>query len=156
MEHILSIKSEILSKKAAELSLKYYEEGFYCSEAVLKSFESLSGYKFPDMLQKGMTVFGEGLGTTGCVCGAINSAVFIMSMFAGRLDAEDSPKYVQKLSEEMIKEFTEKNSSTCCRVITKKAGKLFGIGKYRHCPEITAYCASKLVEVAEREGWLKK
>lgn len=150
----MPIKTAALEKKAEELSLQYYEEGFYCSEAVLKSFEQLSGLEFPEMLKKGMTAFGEGLGATGCVCGAINSAVFIASMYAGRLDASDSPKQIQKVSEEMITEFTYKYGSTCCRVITKKAGKLFGIGKYKHCPEITARCASKLVEVGVREGWL--
>lgn len=151
----MSVHVESLTAKAEARSIELFEQGYYCSEAVLQTVEELMDIQFPDYVRRGMTAFGEGL-SSGCLCGSLNSSIFIMSMFAGRLNTNESVKPSQKLSAEMTKAFTETFSSTCCRVITKKHGKMFGIGKYKQCPNITGFCAAKLVEIIEREGWTSK
>jgi C_GCAxxG_C_C family probable redox protein len=76
----------------------------------------------------------EGLGSTGCVCGALNAAVFMLSTKLGRTDSSSSSKNAEKSAASIVNAFKGEHGSTCCRVITKKASKVFGIGRYSTCP----------------------
>jgi len=141
------------AQTAKELSIKYYKEGYFCSEAILKTYEELSGVELPDMVKRGMTSLAEGIGGTGCLCGAVHAIIFVAGMYTGRVHKDESVSESMNISHIIMDRFKEKHKSACCRVLTKNASLAFGVGKYRHCPGITGDCAEILFELACEEGW---
>lgn len=151
MMNIQSQKDNIIS-----LAKNYFNEGYYCSEAVVRAFEDIAGLTFSDDFKRSMTILGEGIGDSGCICGAVSASILIAGYFSGRLNNNESREYAQKVGKQFIEEFKKRYQTTCCKGLKKKAEILFGIGKYRHCPEITGFCAELIYEIAIKEGWIKE
>lgn len=142
--------------KIKQLSEKYFKEGLYCSEAVLKAFEDVTGYSFSEDFKRSMTILGEGIGESGCICGALSSAILIAGHFSGRTSADADRGYAQKIGKVIIDKFKSKYQTTCCKTLKKRSEIMFGIGQYRHCPEMTSFCAEMIYKLAIEEGWIKE
>lgn len=104
---------------AAALSLRYFRNGLYCSEAILRAFNEIYSLGMPENLYKIATGFGSGLGESGCTCGAISSSVMILGLVAGRNKTYESERMVYLATNELHKRFKEKHKAICCRVLTK-------------------------------------
>lgn len=104
---------------AVALSLRYFRNGLYCSEAILKAFNEAYHLGLPDNFYKIATGFGSGLGESGCTCGAVASGVMILGLIAGRNKAYESERMVYLAVNELHKRFREAHKAICCRVLTK-------------------------------------
>jgi len=92
-----------------------------CSEAVLSVLnQSLNGGLPPEMairLGSGLT---EGIGGSGCTCGALSGGVMALGLFLGR----NTPgllngRSIRFTSKELHDRFKERFGATCCRILTK-------------------------------------
>ncbi|MGD9808245.1 MAG: C-GCAxxG-C-C family protein [Deferribacterales bacterium] len=146
--------SNSLSDKVSLDAVKLFKEGYHCSEAVLLSFEKHTGKTFPDEVKRGMSAFVEGVGGSGCICGALNSGVFILSMMGGRLSNAESTKNLEKVVKTLHDDFKNEFGSACCRVITRNSAKIFGIGKYNSCNKTVDFVAMRIVDLAQEQGWI--
>jgi len=139
-----------------ELAESYFKDGYYCSEAVVRAFEDVTGFKFSGDFKKSMTILGEGIGDTGCICGAVSAATLIGGYFSGRTELSSDRKYAQSIGKTIIESFKAKYQTTCCKTLKKRSEIIFGIGQYKHCPEMTSFCAQLIYRLALEEGWIKE
>ncbi|MDH3997407.1 MAG: C-GCAxxG-C-C family protein [Desulfuromonadales bacterium] len=116
--------------KASEL----YARGFNCAEAVL---QATTGREDPELiaLAKG---FGDGIGGSGCLCGAISGGIMALGL-------EGRPECSQPL----VEAFKEHFRTTCCRGLTKDYTRM-SREHLEHCRGITAETAA-IVERLLRE-----
>lgn len=138
-----------------DMAAKYFKSGYYCSEAIVRAFEDVTGVIFSDDFKKAMTILGDGICGSGCLCGAVSSAIMIIGFFTGRLSAKESDKASQKLGNYFMSEFKKQYGTTCCRALRKKGEIVLGIGKYKHCPEITAFSARLLYKILSEKGYIQ-
>ncbi len=141
--------------KAAEAAVRLFKSGYSCSEAVLFAFEMNTEKKFSEDAKRGMSAYVEGLSGSGCVCGALAGAVFILSTMGGRLSPEEPVNKLKNAVRILHDDFRKEFSSACCRVITSKSAKLFGIGKFNTCPLTVEFCIRKIMLLASENEWIK-
>jgi C_GCAxxG_C_C family probable redox protein len=93
-----------------------------CSEAVLYVLnEGLNGGLPPDTAVRLASGFADGVGRSGCMCGAFAGAIMGLGLFLGRqgLKGKGSKKILGK-ARELHGTFSSAFGATCCRVLTKK------------------------------------
>lgn len=112
-------QSGIEEAPAVMLSLRYFRNGLYCSEAILRAFNEVYGLGYPDNLYKIATGFGSGLGKSGCTCGSVTSGVMVLGLIAGRNKTYESERMVYLAVNELHRKFKERNKAICCRILTK-------------------------------------
>jgi cysteine synthase A len=103
----------------AELAVKHFRNGLYCSEAMLKAFNEYYELGYPAELYKVSTGFGSGLGESGCVCGAVSGGVIVLGMIAGRLHNYESERLLYTAVHALHAEFKKSHKALCCRVLTR-------------------------------------
>lgn len=135
-------------------AVKFFKSGYHCSEAVLLAFEKHTDKEFSDDCKRGMSAFVEGIGTSGCICGALAAGVFVLSTMGGRLDPKEKTTRLERIVKELHDAFREEFKSACCRVIKKNSAKVFGIGQYKSCHKTVDFVSMKIVELAKRENWV--
>lgn len=99
-----------------EKAQAFFQEGYNCSQSVLKAFEDMLPVDHETLMKLGSS-FGGGMGRLREVCGAV-SAMFMVEGFlegyftpeTGNVKAEHYAR-IQKLA----KEFEEKHGSIICR-----------------------------------------
>ena len=96
--------------KAKEL----YEQGFYCSQAVLAAFADELGLTEKQALQVG-SCFGGGM-CKGEVCGACTGALMVLGMKYGRYKADDwdSQMKANDMAIKFLEQFRKENNSYIC------------------------------------------
>ena len=113
-----------------EDALKFFKEGYSCSESVLKA--AIESKLIPEHFLPAGTAFSGGI-SSGCLCGAIAGCEIIIGAIKGRNDSSQSPVEAKSLAKEFITRFKDKYKATCCRVLS---------GKYEFSsPERKAHCA---------------
>lgn len=128
----------------AEVVQANRQQGYNCAETILRTFNDVLD------LQLGQNVriaagFGGGIGQTGCVCGALNAAIMVINLLAGRQSGQESIKPIYALTAEFHSLFTQKYGAACCRAIKAKRQ---GAG----CNDLIMQTASLLAEfIQERE-----
>lgn len=142
--------SVLVSLRAVEL----FKEGYHCSESVLLAFDEYTGQNYPDSVKRGMSAFVEGVGGSGCICGALAGAVFVLSTLGGRTSPNESTKQLESVIKRLHDDFRNEFKSACCRVITHNSSRIFGIGKYKNCHKTVDFCATRIVELAQEQGWI--
>jgi len=151
---MVKIMSQNISENVSLEAVRLFKSGYHCSEAVLLAFEKYTEKTFSEDMKRGMSAFVRGIGGSGCICGALASAVFILSSMGGRLSVEESTTKLEKVVNQIHEDFREEFKSACCRVITRNSAKIFGIGKYNSCHKTVDFCSVRLVELAQQEGWI--
>jgi len=101
------------------LSLRYFRNGLYCSEAILKAFNEIYDLGLSQTQYKIATGFGSGLGESGCACGAVTSGVMVLGLVAGRNKAYESERMAYLAVNELNQKFKDRFKAVCCRVLTK-------------------------------------
>ena len=104
---------------AVALSLRYFRNGLYCSEAILRAFNEVYDLGLPPNCYKIATGFGSGLGESGCSCGAVTSGVMVLSLVAGRNRNYESERIAFTAVNELHDRFRKKHKAICCRVLTR-------------------------------------
>jgi cysteine synthase A len=102
-----------------DLTLKYFRNGLYCSEAMVKAFNEYYNLGFPENLYKVATGFGSGLGESGCACGAVTGGVITLGIIAGRLHNYESERILYTAVHTLHEEFKKSHKALCCRVLTR-------------------------------------
>jgi cysteine synthase A len=129
------LNDEILKKldrtipPAVALSLEYFQNGLYCSEAVFRAFNEVYELGCPEDLYKISTAFGAGLGESKCSCGAVTGCILALSLIAGRSINYESDRSSFTVAHELHDRFKEKNKAMCCRVLTKDV--TWGSGEHK-------------------------
>ncbi|SHE96600.1 C_GCAxxG_C_C family probable redox protein [Desulfacinum infernum DSM 9756] len=154
---------ELFRKKSENL---YRHHRWYCSEAVLLTFNRAFGCELPDEVVVGLASgLPEGLGGSGCVCGAVSGAAVALGLVVGAAKGLRSRKDVRAAVAELHERFKEQFGATCCRTLTRKVRhdpKLH----FDHCAGVTGAAAELAVrilleqwpELARRanKGYLRK
>lgn len=93
---------------------KLYEQGFYCSQAVLAAFADELGLTEKQALQAG-SCFGGGM-CKGEVCGACTGALMVLGMKYGRYisDNWDSQTQANEMAVKFLEQFSKENGSYIC------------------------------------------
>ena len=121
-----------------------FRGGDNCAEAVLAAFEG-AGPDMPSGIGAGFT---QGIGGSGCVCGALTAAVMAISagVAAEGLEPQAAHARAEALAQELHARFKRRWGSTCCRVL--KRGQLEGSDAWiSGCAEITEYAAATAVDL---------
>jgi len=136
-----------LIKRTGEKAASLYREGqFLCSEAVLYVTNELTGSKLPPEIVKLASGLPVGIGSSGCVCGALSGGVLALGLTFGRTNpgADNSAMFIaaKKLHDLFKKEF----GSTCCRVLIRDFQ--FGSPEHlEHCVSVTRFTTEKVAEL---------
>ncbi len=111
-----------------ELAKSYFKEGYNCCQAVVLAFKDEMGLDERTALAISSS-FGGGIGRLREVCGAVSGMCIVAGMLYGYTDPkgkEDKAAHY-KLIQQMASDFTARNGSIICRVLT-------GIEKDNHIP----------------------
>ena len=111
-------KSDI--KNCVDTAVSYFENGLYCSEAILKAFNEHYQIGLGEQALRMATGFGAGLGASKCCCGSLTGGVMVLSAVAGRTSADESETPAFEAVAALHDWFKKKFGATCCRVLTKK------------------------------------
>lgn len=122
-------------------SVSYFENGLYCSEALLKAFNEEYALGLAEENLKIATGFGAGLGAAKCCCGCLTGGVMVLSLVKGRNTAEESEDQAFEAVSSLHDQFKEEYKFTCCRALTKNVEW----GSDEH----TAYCSTIVGRTAE-------
>lgn len=152
---MVKLMNDSLAAKVSVEAVQLFKSGYHCSESVLLAFEKHTEIKFSDETKRGMSAFVEGVGGSGCICGALSGAVFVLSTMGGRLTPDESTKKLEKVVKQLHDEFRHEFKSACCRVITKNSARVFGIGKFNSCSKTVDFCATRIVELAQEQNWIQ-
>ena len=100
-----------------EKALKYFADGFHCSQAVFASFADRCGITEEQALKIG-ACFGSGM-RKGEVCGACSGALMVLGSLYGQHDLSDteSRQVANEVNDRMVKGFEEACGSYLCRGI---------------------------------------
>jgi len=135
---------DLIKAKARNLFLT---RQLQCAQAVLCALnEGLGGGLRRDIATRLASGFGEGLGGSGCLCGAVSGGVLALGLFMGKdrsslLNASGSSYSTALLHQEFAARF----GSACCRVLSKKV-KHDAKAHFDQCAELTGAAA----EIASR------
>jgi C_GCAxxG_C_C family probable redox protein len=90
----------------------------------------------PDLLKIG-GCFSGGIGYSGCLCGALTGALFLVGLIFGEEGPRAKKKKALEMSRQMHDAFRERFKSTCCRVV--RQGLSFDDKALKvHCRQVTA------------------
>lgn len=113
-----------------------------CAESVLVVLnQGLGGGLVPEMAVRLASGFPEGLGGSGCVCGALSGGALSMGLFLGR----EGPglrngKQVMNSVKILRDQFKECFDATCCRVLTKDI-QYGSRNHFQQCSNRIGFCA---------------
>jgi C_GCAxxG_C_C family probable redox protein len=119
----------------------------YCSEAVLWTLNQGLGGSLEEYQALALAApFSEGVGKTGCMCGALGGALMALGLFIGGTSPARRRATVQRASSDLMQRFKTRFGSSCCRVLTKKS-TVNSKPHSDHCSELTAQAAALAAEV---------
>ena len=106
-----------MEKSKKEKAVEYFSRNFHCSQAILATYAEECGLSEDLALRLG-GCFGSGM-RKGEVCGACTGALMVLGALYGQCDETDleSRELCNKVNEEMMERFAEKNGSYICNEI---------------------------------------
>lgn len=146
------------AKKAKELFL----EGYNCAQAILCSFEDLTGLDRETSALLASS-FGGGMGRMREVCGTVSGALMVLGIALGYSDPSDSAgkKNHYHLVQDFAEGFKKVNGSIICRDLLAGVRTLPGrdpeertAGYYakRPCPDLVSFAAGLVDEMLVQQG----
>ena len=134
-----------LDKKVAaigDVARAHFESRSYmCAESVLLALNSELGGGLNELHAVALAApFSEGMGGSGCACGALSGAVLAIGLFTGNGQAYRHRRRSRKFANQFHEQFAERFGSACCRVLCRKVrhdAKLH----FDHCAGLTAEAA---------------
>ena len=104
--------------KSVALVLRYFQNGLFCSEAVVRGFNEAYNLGLSEDQYKISTAFAGGMGESGCACGAVTGCVMAISLIVGRNHNYESERVAFTATKKLHDKFREKHKALCCRVLT--------------------------------------
>jgi C_GCAxxG_C_C family probable redox protein len=130
-------------------TFEYFNSGFHCAEAILKTFVDLYSKEPDPSITKFASGFGGGMGGSHCeTCGALTGGIIALGWLYGRKDPCDDKQKVFSLSSEFRAQFLKNFSSTNCQIIL---GLMEKQEIKMDCKKLTAGTAGILYEILEKE-----
>lgn len=134
---------QLIRAVAAKAQALFDGKEMLCSDAVLSAInEGLDCGLDPETARGLAVACGNGLGGSGCLCGAVSGAVMGLSLV---LSPSLPPGEVRRTAAELHNRFKELHGSTCCRVLTRKV-KDDPARHMTHCSGLTRSGAELAVE----------
>jgi C_GCAxxG_C_C family probable redox protein len=119
-----------------------------CAEAVLVVVNrGLQGELSDAMATRLASGFPEGLGTSGCLCGAVSGAVMVLGLFLGRSGPGlVNERQVKSATTDFMAQFKARFRTSCCRILTRELA--YGSrSHFQHCAEISGETAEMAVHL---------
>jgi C_GCAxxG_C_C family probable redox protein len=127
-----------------ENSLKLFDKGFNCSQAVAAPLAKQFGIK-EEVALKFASSFGGGIGRMGETCGAVTGALMIIGLKYGATKPEDkdSKENTYAKVKDFIEEFKKRNNKLVCKellgcdISTEEGQKIAKEKDFHHtlCPK---------------------
>ena len=144
-----------------ESAVKFFKDGYNCSQAVLAVYCDELGVDFETALKLSSS-FGGGMGRLREVCGAVSSMFMVVGLKFGYISPNDRPAKEKhyRLIQELAKRFEIKNGSIICRELLGLKVKhdtptpdvrTESYYKKRPCSEIVKCAVEILEEVLKEE-----
>lgn len=138
MSDVLDAKVEVIGERARA----YFESRSYmCAESVLLALNSELGGGLKDTHAVALAApFSEGMGGSGCTCGALSGGTLAVGLFTGNGEAYRHRRRSRKFANRLHDAFKTQFGSACCRVLCRKVKhdkKLH----FEHCAGMTANAA---------------
>lgn len=129
----------------------FFREGYNCAESIFLAMQEMLLPGLDRDLMRAATALGGGLGHAGCLCGALNAAIMILSLLKGRTDTdEEKRKDMYAISQAFHDRFLNEFGATCCRVLNTH--EFDSPDHLRNCIKITGNTAKILMEfILERD-----
>jgi len=119
----------------------------HCSEAVLVTLNrGLVGSLQEHQALALAAPFSEGVGKSGCMCGAAAGALLAIGLFIGASKPAPQRAAVKKAAGDFMERFKGRFGSACCRVLAKR-GRSNSSAHFAHCAELTARAAASAAEL---------
>ena len=119
----------------------YESRSYMCAESVLLALNSELGGGLDELHATALAApFSEGLGGSGCTCGALSGAVLAIGLFTGNGQAYRHRRRSRKFANRFHGEFSERFGSACCRVLCRKV-RHDATRHFEHCAALTAEAA---------------
>jgi len=130
-------------------AVKYFMEGYSCSEAVIKAACEEGGIdENSDMLMKISSAFSGGM-SSGCVCGSVSAAQICVGAKYGRSDV--SGERIGNISAELVSRFKEKHKATCCKFLSR-GFEHSDPNRKIHCQKFVADSCEILEDIIKNRG----
>ncbi|MCB2225672.1 MAG: C-GCAxxG-C-C family protein [Desulfarculaceae bacterium] len=136
-------ESAELSRQVAGKAKELFASGrMLCTPAVVTALNHALGGGLDQAVINNLTAgMGNGLGGSGCLCGAVSGGCLSLGLFLGNGKAGGrTAKSVASASKRLHDEFKAQRGSTCCRVLSKKV-KHDAKAHMAQCAELTALAA---------------
>ena len=141
-------KEELIERIKQDSEELFFFFSLFCSEAVLTVINNYLGQPYHPDVVKMASGFPVGMGTAGCLCGAVSGGQMALGIVYGRTQGEEMQQKMfeeaKGLHDHIIKEY----GSCCCRVMTRqwKGDEFKSPERKKHCIAITGNVAAYLAE----------
>lgn len=112
-----------------EAAVKYFSEGYSCSESVVQAAID-KGYA-PKELLSAATPFSGGMGIR-CLCGAVAGSMLVIGSIFGKNDSQDGKK-ARLLAKKFNEHFSQKYKVNCCKVLSAGFDDFHSKERRNHC-----------------------
>lgn len=127
-----------------ELSVEYFRDGLYCSEAILRAFNEERALGLPERAYGIATPFGAGMGEAKCSCGAVTGGQLVLGLARGRTSAEQPETAAFEAAKRLHDEFRARYRVICCRGLTRRLP--WGTPEHHQACEAYVRFAAEVVE----------
>jgi len=116
-----TVIEDLLDRIAARAENLFRSKQFMCAEAVLLAVTKGLGQDLPTATAIALAApFSDGMGGSGCTCGALSGGVMSIGFCLGGGEAQGRREKSRRASRELHRRFTSAYRSACCRVLTKE------------------------------------
>lgn len=136
--------------EAVALTLRYFQNGLMCSEAIFRGFTEAYDLGFPKDMYKISTAFAGGMGESGCACGAVTGCAMVLSLICGRNHNYESERVAFTAVHELHDKFRQAHKVLCCRALTNN----FTWNSADHklnCEDLVRHAAEITDDIIQRE-----
>ncbi len=157
----MNIKKEVSLNKILKDAEDGFAGGFFCCEALVASVIDNFEMDVPKEVIAMTSGMAVGVGSAGCICGALNGGVMLLGMIFGRSTPDKGhgdPAVVKtmELTNELHDWFRKANgkNTNCCRILTKEFDTSVG-AHAAQCKHFTGLGAKGVSEIIMREFGVK-
>jgi len=126
-------------------ALKYFEQGFSCSESIIK--EAIDMGLCDKSLLPVATSFSGGM-SSGCLCGTIAAAQMVIGSIFGKENQKNYEVKARIIAKEFIDRFKEQHKATCCKVLTRGMD-MASPERKNHCKNLVIFASNLLKELTQ-------
>lgn len=143
-----------LAEQAEFSAASFYETGYWCGEAVLKTINEIAPVPLDGDVARLASGFCEGFGGSRCTCGALAGSVMAAGLLTGRSRPQDPWEPVYDFAGELRRRFVADQDAESCDAIVARIGDMDAPERWSHCTMLVGRCARWVVEIAEERGSL--